>query len=182
MNFISKTYHTKSGKSLLVREATPADAKQLLALKLEYLKDTNTIPLFDYEYSNTVKEEGELIQNLHEQANSLLLVAESDGDIIGNIDLTGSWRKKMQHTAMIGMGIHTQCQNQGIGTLLIQNVLEWSKENELLKVLWLEVYATNIAGISLYKKMGFIPSGSIQGFFLEKEEYIDKITMATKVG
>lgn len=177
MNFISKTYHTKLGKPLLIREATSADAKQLLVLKLEYLKDSNTIPLFDYEYSNTIKEESELIQNLHQQSNSLLLVAESDGDIIGNIDLTGSWRKKMQHTAMIGMGIHTQWQNQGIGTLLIQNVLEWSKENEILKVLWLEVYATNLPGISLYKKIGFKESGNIENFFLEEEKYIDKITM-----
>ncbi|EZH72463.1 hypothetical protein ATO12_23740 [Aquimarina atlantica] len=177
MNFISKTYHTKLGRALLIREAAPADAKQLLALKLEYLKDTSTIPLFDYEYSNTIKEEEELIQNLHQQSNSLLLVAESDGTIIGNIDLTGSWRKKMQHTAMIGMGIHTQWQNQGIGTLLIQNVLEWSKQNEIVKVLWLEVYATNFAGVSLYKKMGFKESGSIEDFFLEEEKYIDKITM-----
>lgn len=177
MNFISKTYHTKLGKSLLIREASPADAKQLLALKLEYLKNTNTIPLFDYEYSNTIKEEEDLIQNLHQHPNSLLLVAESEGNIIGNIDLTGSWRKKMQHTAMIGMGIHTQWQNQGIGTLLIQNVLEWSKQNEIVKVLWLEVYATNLNGIALYRKMGFKESGNIANFFLEEGKYIDKITM-----
>lgn len=177
MSFLPQPYQTKSNQSILIRESTLKDAEQLLALKLGYLKDTNTIPLFDYEYSNTIKEESELIQNLHQQPNSLLLVVESEGNIIGNIDLTGSWRKKMQHTAMIGMGIHTKWQNQGIGTFLIQNVLEWSKENELLRVVWLEVYATNIAGISLYKKMGFKESGNIENFFLEEEKYIDKITM-----
>ena len=62
-----------------------------------------------------------------------------------------------------------------------QNVLEWSKENILLKTLWLEVYATNIAGIALYKKVGFVHSGRVQDFFLERDNYIDKIIMTTKI-
>lgn len=40
---------------------------------------------------------------------------------------------------MIGIGIHTKWQNQGIGTLLLHSVLNWSKQNTLLKVLWLDV-------------------------------------------
>ncbi|WP_160114138.1 GNAT family N-acetyltransferase [Aquimarina sp. AU119] len=177
MNFIPQTYQTKSGKSILIREATPEDAQKLLELKLQYLKETDTIPLFDYEYTNTIEEEGALIQRLKKNPNCLLLIAENNGNIIGNIDLTGSWRKKMEHTAMIGMGIHTAWQNQGIGTLLIQNVLTWSTQNTLLKLLWLEVYATNLPGIRLYKKMGFKESGFIENFFLEEEKYVDKVTM-----
>ncbi len=177
MNFIPKTYQTKSDQKLLIREASPEDAEQLLKLKHQYLKNTDTIPLFDYEYSNNTTEEYQLIKRYQKQANSILLIAESDGNIVGNIDLTGSWRKKMLHTAVIGMGIHTEWQNQGVGTFLIQNVLNWSRENEVLKTLWLEVYATNKAGIALYKKMGFQESGHIANFFLENEKYIDKITM-----
>ncbi len=177
MNFISQTYQIKSGKSVVIREATPEDAKKLLELKLLYLKETDTIPLFDYEYTNSIEEEASLIQRLKKQPNSLLLIAENNGNIIGNIDLIGSLRKKMDHTAMIGMGIHTAWQNQGIGTLLLQNVLTWSIHNKPLKLLWLEVYATNLSGISLYKKMGFQESGYIENFFLEEEKYIDKVTM-----
>ncbi|MDY8137154.1 GNAT family N-acetyltransferase [Aquimarina sp. 2201CG5-10] len=181
MDFISKTYQTKSNKPITVREAIPEDATQLLKLKHQYLKDTNTIPLFDYEYSNTIKEECELIKNYHKQQNSILLVAEYKGIIVGNIDLTGSWRKKMQHTAVIGMGIHTQWQNQGLGTLLIQNVMDWSKTNDLLKTIWLEVYETNNAGRTLYKKSGFKEVGRIKNFFHEKQKYIDKIIMSIEV-
>lgn len=181
MSLLQKSYAIKSGIPLVIREAIAKDAEKLLALKMEYLKETDTIPLFDYEYNNTIEQEAELIEKLQKQPNCLLLVAESNGNLIGNIDVTGSWRKKMQHTAMIGMGIHTKWQNQGIGTLLIQNSIQWSKENLLLKNLWLEVYATNIAGIALYKKVGFNSSGILQNFFLEKGTYIDKIIMQKEV-
>ncbi|WP_159090910.1 GNAT family N-acetyltransferase [Aquimarina aquimarini] len=181
MDFLSKRYKTKLNYSILIREAVAQDAEQLLALKLEYISLSNTIPLFDYEYANTTEEETEHIQNFHKHPNSLLLVAEYNGELIGNIDLTASWRKKMQHTAMIGMGIHTKWHNQGIGTLLIQNVLEWSKEKSSLSVIWLEVYASNLTGIALYKKMGFKINGSIPKFFLEAGKYIDKTCMHIQI-
>ncbi|MBQ0735889.1 GNAT family N-acetyltransferase [Aquimarina celericrescens] len=181
MDYSSKTYQSKSSQSILIREASPEDANQLLRLKLQYIKNTDTLPLFGYEYPNDEGEEKELIQSYQNQNNSLLLVAENNGVLIGNIDLTGSWRKKIQHTAVLGMGIHTQWQNQGIGTILIQNVLDWAKQNKLLRIIWLEVYTTNMSGIALYRKMGFRESGKIKGFFLEKNKFIDKIIMTTSV-
>ncbi len=177
MNFIPKTYQTKSNHPLIIREAIPEDADQLLKLKLEYLKDTETIPLFDYEYSNNITEEYQLIKKYQKESNSILLVAENGGNLVGNIDLTGSRRKKLQHTGMIGMGIHTQWQNQGVGTYLIQNVLDWAGNNDFISLIWLEVYATNQAGIALYQKMGFKEVGRIDAFFHENEKFIDKITM-----
>jgi len=181
LNFLQKTYQTKSNHAITIREAVPEDAAQLLKLKLEYLKNTDTIPLFDYEYSNNVTEEHQLIKRYQKQPNSILLVAENEGNIVGNIDLTGSWRKKMSHTAVIGMGIHTLWQNQGVGTFLIQNAIDWSKQNTLIKIIWLEVYATNVAGIALYKKMRFKECGRIDCFFNENEKYIDKITMVINI-
>ncbi len=181
MSFLPQTYQSKSRQSILIREAIAEDANQLLHLKLEYIKNTKTLPLFDYEYPNDENQEKELIKRYQHQDNSLLLVAENNGVLIGNIDLTGSCRKKTQHSAVLGMGIHTQWQNLGIGTFLIQNVVDWAKQNAFLRIIWLEVYATNIAGRALYRKMGFQESGKIENFFIEKDKFIDKITMTTRV-
>ncbi len=181
MSFRSKTYHTKFDQSILVREAVPQDAEQLLELKLQYLKNTSTIPLFDYEYPNDIVEEEKLIKRYRSQNNSLLLVAAHNNTLVGNIDLTGNTRKKMQHTAVIGMGVHTNYHNQGIGTLLLQHVSDWAQKNEILRLVWLEVYATNTSRIALYKKMGFKETGHIQGFFFENDNYLDKITMTKAV-
>ncbi|GAA4110279.1 GNAT family N-acetyltransferase [Aquimarina addita] len=181
MNFLPKTYTIKNDQTILIREATPNDAFTLLQLKQEYLKKTKTLPLFDYEYPNNTDQEKEMIKKYQLEKNSIILVAVSEDTMIGNIDLTGSRRKKTAHTAMIGMGIHTEWQNQGIGTLLLQNVLDWAKENEILKTIWLEVYNTNSLGIALYQKMGFESQGLIPDFFFENNSYIDKIIMSRAV-
>ena len=177
MSFFPKTYIAKNGESITIRQAISDDAKRLLELKLEYLKDTQTLPLFEHEYPNDIDQERDMIERYQSENNSIILLAVSEDAIIGNIDLTGSWRKKMQHTGVIGMGIHSQWQNQGVGTLLLQNILDWAQESQILKTIWLEVYATNSSGIALYEKVGFRESGRIDNFFLENEKYIDKITM-----
>ncbi len=166
---------------MIIRQALSDDASPLLELKLQYLENTKTLPLFKEEYPNDIDQEREMIERYQSEKNSLLLVATFEDKVIGNIDLTGSWRKKIQHTAMIGMGIHPKWQHQGIGTLLIKNAIDWAKENEVLKIIWLEVYKTNTSGIALYKKMKFLESGYIPNFFLEKGTYIDKITMFRKL-
>lgn len=175
------TYLTKSNQPFLIREATPSNASALLQLKLAYLKNTTTIPIYAHEYANSVADEKALIRKYESAENSILLLAIANNNIIGNIDITGNPRKKMQHTAMIGMGVDPLWQHQGVGTLLMECAVAWAKENNLIKTLWLEVYATNSSAIALYKKLGFITCGHIPGFFLEKGASIDKITMYTEV-
>ncbi|MBW1293987.1 GNAT family N-acetyltransferase [Aquimarina litoralis] len=177
MSFTSKTYKSKNNQIITIRHAVPDDAQELRELKLQYLKNTQTIPLFDFEYPNDTDQEREMIERYQSEKNSIILVASIENIMVGNIDLTGSWRKKMEHTAMIGMGVHTKWQNQGIGTLLLQNTLDWAKENPIVHIAWLEVYASNTSGIALYHKMGFQQVGRIPNFFLEKGRYIDKIIM-----
>ncbi len=172
------TYTTKSQHTITIRKATLDDATNLLKLKKSYLAHTTTIPLYLHEYTNTMVEEQQWISKFISQQNSILFVAEYQGELIGNIDLSGNQRQKLFHTGVIGMGIHTQWQNQGIGTLLLQKTLGWAQQNKFLNLVWLEVYASNPSGIALYTKLGFKETGRIPNFFQENNQLIDKITMS----
>ena len=175
MNTIQETYTAKNGKTITVRTATKRDAAALVALKKGYIKDTTTIPLYEYEYKNTTEQEAELIEKYNTEANSILLVAECEGELIGNIDITGNQRQKLQHTAMLGMGIAYAWQNTGVGSCLIDSALKAIAQT-VVNIVWLEVYASNIAGLKLYEKFGFEKCGVIKDFFNETV-LIDKITM-----
>ena len=74
MTFITTTYRTKSNEEVLIRKALVEDAENLLRLKLNYLKATTTIPLFDYEYSYSVDEEADAIRYMLKEPNCLLLL------------------------------------------------------------------------------------------------------------
>ncbi|MFL9835932.1 GNAT family N-acetyltransferase [Flavobacterium sp. ST-75] len=164
-----------SGEVITIRTGSRQDAQKLIALKKSYITGTTSIPLYEDEYRNTIVEEAEWIDRYNNQDNSLLLLAEYNGEVIGNIDLTGNQRRKLYHTGMIGMGIHNDWQNKKIGSLLMETTIEWAKTS-LLQIVWLEVYASNTAGIKLYEKFGFERCGLIKNFFREGKT-IDKITM-----
>ncbi len=178
---VEKYVLLKSNVEVLIREVTSKDAPQLLQLKLSYLKNTRTIPLFESEYGNSIADELALIHRYITQSNSFLLVAEYNGTLIGNIDLTGNQRKKIFHTAVIGMGISPEWQQQGLGSFLLQNTIDWAHKNVFLKIVWLEVYASNLGGIALYTKKGFKETGRIVSFSQEKDQFVDKITMSLTV-
>lgn len=177
MKYVSKTHHLKSGTPINIRIPEVSEAKYLLALKRDYIKNTTTIPLKLDEYPNDLSKEEVIISEYSNSTNSILLVAELDGNLIGNIDLTGSKRSLMSHTAMIGMGISEAWRNQGLGRILLEAVIEWAKNASKLELIWLDVYASNELGLNLYKNIGFTESGTIKGFFKDASGYQDKVQM-----
>ncbi len=170
------THFTGDGKEIIIREATEEDALDLIELKKGYIKDTRSIPMYEFEYKNDIQMEKDLIKRFRAEKNSLLLVAEDDNSVIGNVDLSGSQRKKLFHTGMIGMGIANEWQNRKIGSFLMENLLQWAIESSPLTIIWLEVYSTNAGGRRLYEKFGFEECGVIKDFFME-DAPADKITM-----
>jgi RimJ/RimL family protein N-acetyltransferase len=174
------THFTKDGKEVIIRQATEDDAPGLIALKKSYIKNTTSIPLYDFEYKNDIAMEKEWINKFITEGNSLLLVAEHENQLIGNIDLNGNQRKKLFHTGMIGMGIAYEWQNKKIGSFLMDGIMRWAIHKSPLSIIWLEVYSTNTGGIRLYEKFGFEQCGLIRDFF-EQENPADKITMVKHI-
>ncbi len=168
---------TQAGEEITIRLATVEDAPELLAMKLEYLENSKTIPLFRSEYSSNLDKELQLISKLESEKNSVLFVAENNNKLIGNIDLNGNQRRKLFHTGVIGMGIREQWRGKGVGAALLDAVVKWCKDNIFINLLWLEAYDSNEAGKALYIKMGFNACGRIKSFFQEGNAFIDKITM-----
>ncbi|MGO4820541.1 MULTISPECIES: GNAT family N-acetyltransferase [unclassified Flavobacterium] len=171
----------KDGRKVTIREALVDDAANFLECLKEYIPQSEFIPKLEHEINLSIKDKGDLINSYSEISNSILLVAEFNNQIIGNIDLTGSSRKVMEHTAVIGMGMKREWKNTGLGTALLTAAIDWAKENSILQMLWLQVYNENNLALGLYKKMGFEESGTIKNFFKHGERYFDNVTMTLKV-
>ena len=181
MKFQPKTYKLKIGKSIKVRVPELDEVQRVIDLKRSYIENTKTIPLVLDEYPNNVENELRLIADYGESLNSLLLVAEYENEFIGNIDLTGSKRSKMFHTAMIGMGVKEKWRNQGLGRILMKSVIDWAKNNSEIEIIWLDVYASNELGYTLYRNTGFKVSGIICDFFKDENGYVDKVQMYQRI-
>lgn len=171
----------KNNIPVVIRQAVLSDAEGILNAINKYIPESEYIPLKKNELSQSIEEKEEWIKGFLDYENSLLLVAEYNDEIIGNIDLTGSRREIMSHTALIGMGLLTEWRSCGLGTNFLSLLIEWAKSNTVLELLWLQVYTENREGFSLYKKMGFIENGIIRNFFKQDDRYFHNLTMSLDV-
>lgn len=173
----------KNNDIVTIQSCNVEDAEELLKTVKTYLADSEYIPIKPDEFSISLENEKLWIRSFLENNNSLLLIAKKGNKIIGNIDLTGNQKRVLKHTAVIGMGILKEYRNKGLGTALLRKGIEWAKQNPVLEILWLQVYANNVAGVTLYKNAGFGVNGIQKKFFKIKENiYFDNVIMSLDVG
>ena len=67
---------------------------------------------------------------------------------------------------------------QGIGTMLMESLLEWATANPLIEKVCLEVFTTNSNAIRLYRKLGFVEEGlRLKDIKFGPGRYVDTLAM-----
>ena len=101
-----------------------------------------------------------------------------DGTVIGSAGLQVCTNPRMRHVGTLGMLVHTEFQNQGIGTALMKTVLELADNWLMLVRVELEVFADNERAIHLYEKLGFEKEGLLRMTTVRSGRYVDDCKMA----
>lgn len=107
-----------------------------------------------------------------------LLVALVDGKLVGNAGLDLSTRRRRTHAAHIGMAVHDQYHNLGVGSALMAALIDQADNWLNLLRLELTVFTDNQAAINLYKKFGFVIEGTHVAYALRDGAYADVYAMA----
>ena len=97
---------------------------------------------------------------------------------VGFLSLGPMRQDALGNVGTIGMFVDERYQGIGVGTLLMQNVVILAKRLHL-RVLFLSVFNTNKAGISLYKKFGFEEHDRLLGWL--QNGYVEEIMMTKKI-
>lgn len=167
---------------LTIREATQADVESIIAHIQRITKEPNIgIPLAPEEFNPTLEEEQKTMSDYAVSDNSIFLIAELDGQIIGVLECKGGKRKATRHVVNLAMSIHKDWRNQGIGSALMTRAIAWAKTTGIVKRIELFVYARNTAAVHLYKKFGFEEEGRLRGAIYQHGEYIDDLIMALQL-
>ena len=117
-------------------------------------------------------------QRLEEPApGQHLLVAEVNGKVVGNTGL-GCRSDRLAHVGHLGMSVHDDYQDQGIGTALMEAALDLADNWLNLKRVELDVYVDNARAIHLYEKFGFVVEGTRKALAFCDGEYVDAYAMA----
>jgi putative acetyltransferase len=164
--------------SITVREATPSDAAALLAhLKALTAEPGINIPLGPDEVTTTLEQEKSLLADIAESPNAIMLVAEAEGAIVGELSLrTISPRRAVKHVATLGMSVKQAWRRKGVGRALLADAIAWAPSAGIKRI-ELYVYARNAAAVALYEKFGFAIEGRRKAFIREGDEYLDDFVM-----
>lgn len=166
---------------MITRRAVPDDAPQLI-LYVPRLADEpdSTIPLAPGEFSFTEEQERKLLADYEKSDNSIYVVAERDGVIIGVASCDGGARLSTKHCAGISISVAREERNQGIGAALMNHLIEWAQSTNISR-LDLEVYAHNAPAIHLYRKFGFVDEGRRVKAYLANGRFVDGLLMARQI-
>jgi putative acetyltransferase len=107
-----------------------------------------------------------------------LLVAEVNGEVVGNLGLHASGRGRRRHVGSIGMSVRDDWQGKGVGTALLTAALDIADNWLNYRRLRLEVYTDNAAALALYEKFGFEVEGTLRQDAFRNGRFVDAYTMA----
>ena len=169
-----------------IRPVTEADAAAFLALAHALDRETVFMMLEPGERTTTLDEQRARLAAIVAQPNSTILVAEdpmlpASEALVGYLAAMGGAYQRNRHSAHLVTGIRQSHAGQGLGTRLFEALEGWAREAGLHR-LELTVMAHNVAGLALYRKMGFVEEGVRRHSLRVENGWVDELAMARLLG
>lgn len=118
-------------------------------------------------------------KRLEGMTDDYALVACIEGEVVAMGGLTLFPKSaRRRHVGYIGLAVHDKWQAKGVGTALMQALIDLADNWLNLSRLELTVFVDNAPAIKLYKKLGFDIEGTHRKFAFRDGEYADGYTMA----
>ena len=166
-----------NSRGFAVRRAEESDAAKIIELRQALLTETSFMLWEPGEFEESVEEEAKRISRLNGRDNCLMILAELDGQAIGNLTAYGGETRRNRHRASLAVGVVQAHWGKGVATAMIEHVLQWSRENRLLRVEQ-TVHTSNHRAIEVYKRCGFKVEGVRESSLLVDGKYVDEYWMA----
>ncbi|AJI95150.1 acetyltransferase domain protein [Yersinia ruckeri] len=158
--------------NVYIRSVEPADylALQQLYAHPKVYRDTLQLPLPTQDI--WAKKIANTAAGVHH------FVACIDEKIVGQLTLETMQRARRRHVATFGIGIDAQFFGQGIGSALMNTMIDLCDNWLNISRIELTVFVDNAAAIALYKKFGFETEGTGKRFAFRDGQYVDIAYMA----
>jgi RimJ/RimL family protein N-acetyltransferase len=152
----SETRTATDGRRWTLRPARPTDARALASLFAAVRAEGRWLvtPPSAVSQPSEAFYIGEMIRD----ASSLALVAEADGEVVGNVLISVERSVVSDHVGTLSICVAGGWRDVGIGSALVAGALDWSRGNGLAKVA-LGVFPDNERAIAVYERAGFVREG-----------------------
>jgi len=163
----------------IIRKAQPQDAAKIIDTinKIIAEPDSN-LEMSAGEFLHSLDQEQKILEEFSYSENSIFLVAEASGEIIGMIICHGSSRKASRHCVEVSMSVASDWRGKHVGTVLMQAAVDWANNTKIVKRMDLIVFERNTTAIHLYEKFGFEKEGLLRKLIYRDGKYLNAYIMA----
>ena len=130
--------------TLTIREAKKEDAAQIVKYLEDTGGDTAYLTFGPGELNLSVADEEKSIKDYLNSANQIFLLAEIDKGVVGCLTFKAIDRPRIRHTGIFGMSVSKKYWGLGIGTSLVESLVEWAKLSGIIRKINLKSSSTII--------------------------------------
>lgn len=166
---------TRDGRRWTLRPARPTDGRALARLFADVRREGRW--LITTPGSVSEPSESFWISEMIRAGEHLVLVAEGDGEVVGNVLVSVDRGVATEHIGVLSITIAEPWRDVGIGTEMVAAAQRWIRERGLRK-LSLGVFPENARAIAVYEKRGFLREGLRRGQYRSGSAFRDEVLMA----
>ena len=149
-------------------EAVPSDALKIINYLNVVAGQSDNLTFGLNECILNEVQEMQLIKEIHEDPNSVMIVAKDGDEIVGIATLSGNQKTRLS--------VLKSYWHQGIGSKLVAIIIGYAAEASI-EIIELEVVTSNENAIALYQKYGFEVIGTYENFMKIDDHYVDAYLM-----
>jgi len=165
----------KDGRRWILRPARPTDGRALARLFAEVRAEGRWLVTSPGAVNQP--SEGFWIAEMIRGAEHLAVVAEADGEVVGNVLVNVDRNVTTEHIGVLAICIAADWRDVGIGTELVRAAQDWARERGLRKVS-LGVFPDNPRAIAVYEACGFVREGLRRQQYRSGDVFRDEVLMA----
>ena len=152
--FDARTFTLRDGRNVLIREALPGDGQALLDYVLTVAGETDNLSFAPDEFERSTEQQSNLLRTYNATVGNLYLLAVLQREIVGALSFSSGKRPRMRHQGSLGITVRKVYWGQGIGSSLLDSLIEWARNTDVIKKIDLRALTGNERAIGLYRSRG----------------------------
>ncbi|MGX7163282.1 GNAT family N-acetyltransferase [Enterococcus massiliensis] len=164
---------------VVIRESQPEDAAELLAVTRRIGGETDFLIMDETGMQLTTEQLALQLTAFQESPNNVSLVALVDGKIVGLASVLAESNERVGHIGELGISISKEFWGMGLGSVMMEELLAWAQETQIIRRLELTVQVRNQRAVRLYQRFEFTIEGTLpRGARSREGEFLDVYLMS----
>ena len=167
--------------NITIKKASLDDAPNWASMLIQFDKETPFTMFQPNERSSDISKYENKIIDTHKNPKAIILIVIDNTlpkeNVVGYLCAEGYKNTRKSHVLSIGMGILKSYHSNGLGTLLLTELLKHARENGIKRI-EAHIAESNNHSMNLVKKFGFVLEGKKNKSILIDNNYQDEYLMA----